>query len=386
MCVDDANVLKQEWFSIFKQPLASAFVKGNLASADDLNINLWLDIVSPLLKKIHGTHFVDPVLDAVAAADPAAIFASEPMLRLGSPVIVLAFSFVGLVGNAEGSVASVLATLKKHAIAVERFPPRFSESQSACSTLLMRAGSRAIIDFSAAWRLMLATTNLEQARRPPFVPDTGGMKSHLSELEDMLEPIRHDIRITELGGSSRVAPAVPLSPVGSLASVAASSCSSVGPSASQIGAPPSAVSRPPQSAISFSPTPPPPSSHSSAAAAAGGVGSLVHTLARQDNGVWYELNGRRSWCTGKGPDFDIGRVCLGALCPEPSLSHLYCSRAGSQCSHKLGARHSLVVSPTVVLPDANKRPRAEGVSRGASRGCGGSRGGERARGRGRQGN
>ena len=394
MLVDDANVLRTEWFSAIPETLCAKLFSGKwkVDTTSPTSIDLWAEIAAPILAKRKGAHY----LEAHRHASAAAFFVSEYELRLGSPIIVAFFATIGVTGTAANSLASVLATFETLAGNVAAFPNKFAPGRQACQELLVQAGQRCFADAAAAWVLMLASP-LEQASKPAeFAPATNGLHAILAQLRVKTDFVAQQIEIDNLTtvkpasavsatASSLATAVLPHSGVASTLSGSSSALSAAHstlshgslalmPSASQVGSPPG-------SQASFNLT---------------GVvgdaadpqtllaewGSRTHELVPHGNGYFFG-----NVYSGPADAHHVlpANTCPASLCPNRRQQHKFCIFTPGSCTHP--PPRGVPLSTYLDNPPAPVSVTGKGSGKGGGKGArGAGRGivkqGGRGRGRG----
>ena len=379
LCVDGSNNLRMEWFSAISEPTCIKLFAGQwaVAKTSSTTIDLWAEIVAPLLRKKRGNHF----LDKLPQLAPEAFFASESQLRHGMPPVNEFFATIGVTGTAAGSLASVLTTCHGHAVTLDAWPHSFASAQQAAQALLIRAGQRCFEDAGAAWRLMLSTP-LEQAAKPSeFAPASNGVHAILTQLQEIIDKVEHEIELADLNSAAgSFVSTVPTAPYAGSMAGSVISYGSLGPSASQVGAPTSTVA----SALAQS-------SISGSSALSGVIGEpacnadllsewgcATCDLQPEGNGFWFgNIYSGPSDASHVVPQ----NTCPATFAPNRHSQHKYCIYTPGACSHPplpgvpLTTR---VGGPATAPPQKGKGARGKGKG---AKGKGG-RGDSRGRGRG----
>ena len=321
LCVNATNTLMLDWFSAFDLSSLVKLVTGkwSIGPSSPTHFDVWGELVARLYVFQKGPHS----LGQITNPSPTAFFSSEFALRVGSPILVSVWAFVGVTGAASlvGSVAWTLAELHARAAALACWPIAFAESQRACLRLLEQAGSRAFSDASIAWGLMLEAP-VELSVKPTLLcPPSSGFHSILVRCDAIISRTDVEILVENDKAQGRLSPppapsSRPSSPgARSLAALSsppprppspAASHISAGPSISQVGF------APPASAVGSQHGP-----FSSIASVSGWKAPSLQAHP-EENGFWCG----QVWGGPLSGNRLSGSVCRGAYCQDPYPSHI----------------------------------------------------------------
>ena len=403
MCVDAKGDKQTGWYSILDQdgkcPLAMKMIKAEWASNGALAFNPWIEVVGPLVRKFIGDHAVAPALDALAKANPAAVFTNAFMLKYGKEHMVRLFGFIGFGGSEDKSVAAVMRTLERYTERLDLVPDTvpnyagqpydFAGAKNSCKVDLQDAAVCAFVEFAGRIRGALDSPALNAVRPTPFAEEGCGFQDALVDIEDLLQQMEGDVkkylrlsRATE-AAAARTGAAMPAgAPAGSRTG---SSEYSVGPSVSQAGTMMGSLAVAPLTASALAALQGQtrvPSEFSMQGPPQGGGGqhargSLAHTLQYDSGGVWANTMHGPRWCSAKGPRaLTLQGLCPASLLPATMERDLYCT-GGANCAHRLPKHFQRVLSTKTLAPASLIVKSAGGKGDG---GRGGDRRGDGGRG------
>ena len=395
LCVDSKGDKQTGWYSSLDQggkcTLPMKMVKAEWAANGALAFNPWLEVVGPMVKKYIGAHAVQPALDDLAKANPAALFTHPFMLKYGKDHMVRLFGFIGYGGSEDKSIAAVMRTLERYTERLDLIPDvipnyagqpfDFAGAKNSCRMDLQEAAVCAFVEFAGRIRGAIDSPAINAVRPTPFAEEGCGFQDALVDIEDLLGEMEGDVkkyirlsRATEMAAARAGTAWPPASHTGS-------SVISVGPSVSQAGSMVGSLAVAPLTTAALATLQAQtrtPSEYSQAPPQGGGGqgqrGALAHSLQYASGGVWLNTVHGARWCSAKGPrPLDLQTVCPAALLPNSVQRDAYCT-GGANCAHNL-PKHFSRVHSTKVLDPASLLTEAGAKGKGASARGGKGRGG-----------
>ena len=380
MCVSaTANTVMLDWYDSYEVSTVTKLLAGNwsVGPTSLTTLDPWGELVSRLYIHQKGHHS----LVALGTLTALEFFSSEFALRVGSPILVKVFDFIGVSGSATtpGTVAWTLAEIYHRVEQVRCWPPTFASNVRACLHILESAGARAFADAGDAWKLMLEAP-VETAVKPKLLtPLSSGFHAIIARVDIIIARTMVEVEVEadrRLGAPSALELASVLAgtayaPPLSSAAPRSDLSSEIGPSVSQVSALSPTVHAPPPSSLQLPSHMPPPRRN---------VPQLK--AVPWENGYYCG----NMWGGPKTGHALSSWDCIGSCCSDPAMRWAYCNGMEG-CDHTSGKEILFGANPEAAK-GAAKAPYS-GVKRqwdgkGGGGGGGGSPGdGGRGRGRGK---